>query len=123
MSAAKRKVGAASRNHQGRVHALIDQGFLRELRMRAPGVPLVELARKSGVKFKRLGELERGRGKRVTSSESVAIVAVLYRSSGEGVWGEGVCRVCGCTDEWSCDAGCLWVNAEHTLCSECVDGR
>ena len=33
----------------------------------------------------------------------------------------GVCRVCGCTDEWGCDGGCCWVNAEHTLCSECAE--
>ena len=30
----------------------------------------------------------------------------------------GVCRVCGCTDEWGCDGGCEWV--EPDLCSECV---
>ena len=31
----------------------------------------------------------------------------------------GVCRVCGCTDEWGCDVGCSWADAAHTLCSEC----
>ena len=35
----------------------------------------------------------------------------------------GTCRVCGCTDDWGCDAGCSWVNAEHTLCSECENVR
>jgi ParB/RepB/Spo0J family partition protein len=29
------------------------------------------------------------------------------------------CRVCGCTDQWGCEAGCWWV--EEDLCSECVD--
>lgn len=33
---------------------------------------------------------------------------------------EGVCRECGCTDEWGCDGGCSWANAKHTLCSACV---
>lgn len=28
------------------------------------------------------------------------------------------CRVCGCTDEWGCDGGCLWV--EEDLCSQCA---
>lgn len=28
------------------------------------------------------------------------------------------CRGCGCTDEWSCDNGCWWVEAD--LCSNCV---
>lgn len=31
---------------------------------------------------------------------------------------EGVCRVCGCTDEFGCDVGCEWVEAG--LCSACV---
>lgn len=33
----------------------------------------------------------------------------------------GRCRVCGCTEEQSCDLGagfhCWWVDAAHTLCS------
>ncbi len=29
----------------------------------------------------------------------------------------GVCRVCGCTDEWACEGGCGWVDAAQTLCS------
>lgn len=32
--------------------------------------------------------------------------------------GPGVCRVCGCTDEYGCDGGCYWV--EPDLCSSCV---
>ncbi len=31
---------------------------------------------------------------------------------------EGVCRVCGCTDEEGCEGGCQWV--EPDLCSQCV---
>jgi hypothetical protein len=31
------------------------------------------------------------------------------------------CRVCGCTDEHGCDDGCEWADAEHTICSNCVD--
>jgi hypothetical protein len=33
----------------------------------------------------------------------------------------GVCRVCGCTDEWGCPGGCYWV--EPDLCSDCVGVR
>jgi hypothetical protein len=33
----------------------------------------------------------------------------------------GVCRVCGCTDEWGCSVGCHWVEAN--LCSECEGMR
>lgn len=35
----------------------------------------------------------------------------------------GVCRVCGCTDLEACDGGCSWVDAAHTLCSECEPAR
>lgn len=28
------------------------------------------------------------------------------------------CRVCGCTDDYACDGGCEWVDAD--LCSACV---
>lgn len=31
---------------------------------------------------------------------------------------EGICRVCGCTDEEGCEGGCEWV--EPDLCSKCV---
>jgi hypothetical protein len=31
----------------------------------------------------------------------------------------GRCRVCGCTDDRACAAGCCWVDRKHTLCSEC----
>ncbi len=30
---------------------------------------------------------------------------------------DGVCRVCGCTDEAACAGGCSW--AEPGLCSQC----
>ncbi len=33
----------------------------------------------------------------------------------------GVCFVCCCTDEYGCDEGCSWVDAEHTLCSACQE--
>lgn len=32
----------------------------------------------------------------------------------------GTCRVCRCTDENGCVAGCSWSNAAHTLCTLCV---
>jgi hypothetical protein len=32
----------------------------------------------------------------------------------------GTCYGCGCTDEFGCDAGCGWVDAGHTMCSECM---
>ena len=35
--------------------------------------------------------------------------------AGEGI---RVCRGCGCTDEWGCDEGCAWVEAN--LCSSCA---
>ena len=31
----------------------------------------------------------------------------------------GTCRVCQCTDADACPGGCSWVDADHTLCSEC----
>lgn len=41
------------------------------------------------------------------------------------MFGEGVCRVCGCTDENACitEAGaCWWISElERDLCSACVD--
>lgn len=33
----------------------------------------------------------------------------------------GTCRACGCQDEMACPGGCSWVDAAHTLCSECDD--
>lgn len=113
----KRMVGRASRNRAGRTYALIKQGFLRELRTRLPGMSLRELSRSSELTIVRLGELERGRGKQVTASEATVIARVLYGRA--PLEPEGICRVCGCTDEWGCDGGCSWVDAEHTLCSEC----
>lgn len=31
---------------------------------------------------------------------------------------EGICRICGCTNDNACDGGCSWV--EDDLCSSCV---
>ena len=31
----------------------------------------------------------------------------------------GTCYCCGCTNEFGCDAGCDWVEATTTLCSQC----
>src|SRR4051812_6081365 len=33
----------------------------------------------------------------------------------------GTCIECGCTDRCACDGGCSWVNAEHTVCSACLE--
>ena len=37
----------------------------------------------------------------------------------------GVCRVCGCTDDNACYipgvGPCWWVDETHTLCSHCVE--
>ncbi len=30
----------------------------------------------------------------------------------------GVCRVCGCTDDFACPGGCAWV--EDDLCTSCA---
>jgi hypothetical protein len=103
--------------------ALITLGFLRELRMRDPAVTVRDLARSTGVSRRRLAELEQCRGKPVTSKESVAIAASLYGRVLRATRREGVCRVCGCTDEYGCDVGCGWVNSTHTLCSECVEDQ
>lgn len=35
--------------------------------------------------------------------------------------GDGVCRVCGCTDGRACPGGCYWV--EPDLCSACYEQR
>jgi hypothetical protein len=32
----------------------------------------------------------------------------------------GVCTECGCTDEEACPGGCVWANADATLCSRCA---
>ena len=84
--------------------------------MRDPAISLPGLSRGTRLSLARLGELERRRGKRVTLAESEAIATALYWTAPV----EGVCSICGCTDEWGCDGGCSWVNAAHTLCSECV---
>ena len=116
---AKRMAGRASRNRVDRAYMLIRQGFLRELRTRTPSVSLRELARFAKLPMARLGELEHGRGKRVTLAEAIAIADVLY--SPGALETDGICRVCGCTDDWACDGGCEWVNAQHTLCSACEE--
>ena len=36
----------------------------------------------------------------------------------ELVVNDGVCRVCGYTDDWGCDGGCFWVASD--LCSSCA---
>ncbi len=33
---------------------------------------------------------------------------------------QGVCRVCGCTDDAACEGGCYWVDETETLCSACA---
>lgn len=116
----KRKaVGAQSRERSSRLHALIEEGFLRELRMRDPVISLRQLARVTRIPLTRMARLEQGPGKHgVTVEESGIIAAALYGGACMAV--EGECRACGCTDAWGCDAGCSWVNAERTLCSECV---
>jgi hypothetical protein len=38
-------------------------------------------------------------------------------------FGEGrvmKCRICGCTDERACPAGCEWVPGEGNLCNQCA---
>lgn len=35
----------------------------------------------------------------------------------------GICRTCGCTDEFGCEGGCSWVDRAHTLCSSCSSKR
>ncbi|NIR31687.1 MAG: hypothetical protein GWN84_20720 [Gammaproteobacteria bacterium] len=32
----------------------------------------------------------------------------------------GVCQGCGCTDDFGCDVGCGWADADRTLCTECA---
>lgn len=32
----------------------------------------------------------------------------------------GVCTECGCTDDDACEGGCIWANADATLCSQCA---
>jgi hypothetical protein len=45
-----------------------------------------------------------------------------------GQWGdedEGRCRVCGCTEQLSCEGGCTWVadpEGMGDICSRCVPG-
>jgi len=47
----------------------------------------------------------------------------LKNYRGRSIWKKrkGVCRVCGCTDEWACPGGCHWV--EPDLCSACANGN
>lgn len=35
--------------------------------------------------------------------------------------GEGVCRICGCTDLAACPEGCCWMDDAHTLGSACAE--
>jgi hypothetical protein len=32
----------------------------------------------------------------------------------------GKCRICGCTDDRGCPAGCCWADTQCTLCSVCA---
>lgn len=32
----------------------------------------------------------------------------------------GMCSVCGCTEDSPCPGGCIWANAQATLCSRCA---
>jgi hypothetical protein len=54
--------------------------------------------------------------------EAAAADAPMYRADGTFVFSpEGVCRVCGCTNERACPDGCVW--AEPNLCSRCARRR
>jgi len=33
----------------------------------------------------------------------------------------GVCRYCLCSDQYACPQGCSWLDAEHTICSACLE--
>lgn len=33
---------------------------------------------------------------------------------------DGVCQVCGCTDEAACPGGCIWATPAADLCSRCA---
>lgn len=37
-----------------------------------------------------------------------------------GIAEPGTCSVCGCDDDHACDGGCIWANADATLCSRCA---
>lgn len=51
--------------------------------------------------------------------EAVPIDADLYPEGPDlAALGVRACRECGCTDEFGCDGGCWWVEAD--LCSACV---
>ena len=32
----------------------------------------------------------------------------------------GICRWCGCTDDYGCAIGCSWIDRRATLCSSCA---
>lgn len=34
---------------------------------------------------------------------------------------QGICSVCGCTDQEGCPEGCSWANDARTICSACID--
>jgi hypothetical protein len=54
--------------------------------------------------------------------EAAAAAAPTIRTDGKFVFSaQGVCRVCGCTDERACPGGCVW--AEPNLCSRCARHR
>ncbi|MBC5805655.1 MAG: hypothetical protein ACR2KS_10285 [Candidatus Eremiobacter antarcticus] len=51
--------------------------------------------------------------------ETIQLAAKLPPPGVKPVTIDGVCRMCGCTDELSCPDGCYWV--ESDLCSQCCD--
>lgn len=40
--------------------------------------------------------------------------------SREAVLLAGVCRECGCTEDFACPQGCAWADDTKTLCTACV---
>lgn len=40
-----------------------------------------------------------------------------------GIAEPGTCSVCGCDDDHACDGGCIWANADATLCSRCAQSE
>jgi len=61
-----------------------------------------------------------GTNEEVPLDELAARIAEHDHSETAEMPAAGTCRVCGCTDEYGCDDGCAWADAEHTLCTNCV---
>lgn len=49
-----------------------------------------------------------------------ALVAKAKKRLESRIGFPGICRECGCTEEFACDGGCAWVNRRRTLCSACA---